>query len=331
MIGSGDHWREIEPPKDDNLLNVRRADVGHPLDYWIGRDVRGRYILRLDVSACAPANSALPRFAEIDVVALRVDGSRCSLVLTLLDSEQFEIFRALCSDLMRATVQLSASSNAEALANTLSRLRRWQSLLEQARKNLLSHSKIVGLVGELLVLRDLLLPRLDAFDAVKSWRGPYGDDQDFLLAGSIIEVKSQLSTSDKYLHVSSEMQLDSKSHRILVCHQTLDVPSLEENGAVSLNGLVSSLMEATASKDHGAADLLQSALLEAGYQRCEEYGRPYWLLSGRFYYEVREGFPRIVRNMIDVGIDRVRYRIALNACDDFELGEDAALEFALNE
>ena len=99
---------------------------------------------------------------------------------------------------------------------------------------------------------------------------------------------------------------------------------------MSLNGLVSSLAEPIAADDHAAADLLQSALLEAGYRRREEYGRPYWSLNGRSFYEVREGFPRILPHMLGIGVDKVRYRIALRACEDFEIDEEAALEWALD-
>ena len=330
MTDKDDPWREIKIPRKDNTLNVRRADVEHSLDYWFARDLQGRYVLCFDSGAEVPALSSVPKPAGIEVNALAFGEAGCRLVLTLLETEQFDIFRALCLDLMRSTAELSRNESGAGLSITLKRLRRWQSLLEKARQDLLTTSKITGLVGELLVLRDLLLPRMNTFDAVQSWRGPYGDEQDFLMAGSIIEVKTQLSTSDRYLPVSSEEQLDTTSGPILICHQTLDVPADEAGGAVSLNGLVSSLADPMATSDHAAADLFQTALLEAGYRRRDEYGRPYWLLNGRSFYEVRDGFPRITAGMISGGIDRVRYRIAVQACAEFEIGEKAAMEWALD-
>ena len=199
-------------------------DIEHSLDYWFARDFQGRYVLCFDSGAEVPAASSVPKPAGIEVNALAFGEAGCRLVLTLLESEQFDIFRALCFDLMRSTAEISGDESAAGLSITLNRLRRWQSLLEKARDDLLTTSRIIGLVGELLVLRDLLLPRMNTFDAVQAWRGPYGDEQDFLLAGRIIEVKTQLSTSDRYLSVSSEEQLDTASGPILICHQTLDVP-----------------------------------------------------------------------------------------------------------
>ena len=330
MTGTGDPWRDIEVPGEEDSLNVRRADVGHSLDYWFGRDLQGRYVLCFDSSADVPSASSVPKPAGIEVNTVVFGEAGCRLVLTLLESKQFDIFRALCFDLMKSTAELSENESSVGLSILLNRLRRWQSLLEKARDDLLTKSQIIGLVGELLVLRDLFLPRMTAFDAVQSWRGPYGDEQDFLLVGCMIEVKTQLSTSDRYLTVSSEDQLDTGSGRILICHQTLDVPADAEGTAVSLNGLVSSLADPMDDSDHAAADLFWTALLEAGYQRRDEYERPYWLLNGRTLYEVRDGFPRITPGMIGGGIDRVRYRIAVQACAEFEIVEQAALEWALD-
>ncbi|MCY4237708.1 MAG: PD-(D/E)XK motif protein [Rhodospirillaceae bacterium] len=330
MTGTDDPWRDIKVPREENSLNVRRADVEHSLDYWFGRDIRGRYILCFDSDAGAPAATLVPKPAGIEVNTLTLGERSCRLVLTLLESKQFDIFRALCFDLMRSTAELSGNDSSAALSITLNRLGHWQSLLQKARDDLLTTSRIIGLVGELLVLRDILLPRMNIFDAVQSWRGAYGDEQDFLLAGRIIEVKTQLSTSDRYLPVSSEEQLDTEAGPVLICYQTLDVPADEAGGAVSLNGLVSSLSGPMADNDHAAADLFQTALLEAGYRWRDEYDRPCWLLNGRSFYEVGDGFPRITPGMISGGIDRVRYRIAVQACTEFEIGEEAAMRRALN-
>ncbi len=330
MTGTGDPWHDIEVPRHQESLNVRRADVEHVLDYWFGRDVLGRYVFCFDSCAPVPRSSSVPKPAGIVVTTLAFGDAGCRLVLTLSDSEQFDIFRALCFDLMRSTAGLSGSDGEAGLAITLNRLWRWQNLLARARNELLTTSQVLGLVGELLVLRDLLLPRMSVFDAVQSWRGPYGDEQDFLLARSMIEVKTQLSTSDRYLSVSSEEQLDTASGRILICHQTLDVPADEAGGAVSLNGLVSSLAVPMATGDPAAADLFQTALVEVGYQRREEYGRPYWLLNGRTLYDVRDRFPRITPSMLSSGIHRVRYRIAVQACSEFEIDEKAAMEWFSN-
>jgi hypothetical protein len=330
MTETTDPWRDIDPPKEDRALNVRRADAGHPLNYWFARDFQDRYVFYFDAETSPPPIDALPRLAGIEVIAFEIGEENCRLVLTLLDTEQFDVFRTLCADLMKATAHLRKEQSLAGLTITLTRLRRWQGLLEKAQRNILSQSRIIGLIGELFVLRDFLFPALSVHDAVQSWRGPYGDEQDFLLAGRIIEVKTQLSTADRNLNVSSEDQLDTGSGPIMICHQTLDVPASDQGEAFSLNGLIASMAETIASTDIAAADLFRSGLLEAGYRKREEYDRPFWLLNARTYLEVRDGFPRIVPSMLEPGIGNVRYRVAVQACAEFKIDEDLAKEWAFS-
>ncbi len=100
---------------------------------------------------------------------------------------------------------------------------------------------------------------------------------------------------------------------------------------MSLNGLVTLLAERVDAKDSDAANLFQSALLEAGYRKREEYDRPYWLLNSRSFYEVREGFPRIVPQMLGTGVHGVHYCIALQACEEYEIDETLAKRWILDE
>ena len=331
MRESNDPWSSIKPAGNDQTLNRLRANAQHPLDYWFARDVRGRYVFYLDADANAPRPPVLPKLANIDLHAVRIGDAGSRLVLTLLEPAQSDVFRALCADLMEGTEQLARHESAAGLGMTLQRLRRWQGLLERAHNDLLTKSMIIGLVGELLVFRDVLLPRLSPFDAVQSWRGPFGDEQDFLISGSIVEVKTQLSTSDRHLAINSEDQLDTTSGKILICHQTLRSPANSKGGAVSLNGLVALLAARMDAVDIDAANLFQSALLEVGYRTREEYDRPCWLLNSRSFYEVGEGFPRIIPQMLGAGVHGVRYSIALQACEEFEIDEVSAKKWILDE
>ena len=330
MTGSVHPWMEIEVPTAVNTLNVRRANVLHSLDYWFGRDLEGRYLLCFDFDSTSVESSGGLRLSGIAVEMLPLERHKYRFVLTLQNSENVDVFQALCMDLMGSTAEVTKENSAAALVIILNRLRRWQSLLERVRDRLLSRPQLIGLVGELMVLRDLLLPRMDSLDAVQSWRGPYGDEQDFLLVGSLVEVKSQLSTSDGHIPVSSEHQLDTRSGPIIVCHQTLDLAAEYQEGASSLNQLVSSMSQKISSGGHTAMEVFWAALLEAGYWRREEYDTSYWLLNRRSFYEVVEGFPRLTAEGVGVGIDQVQYRISLSACTGFEISEESAVKFALN-
>jgi hypothetical protein len=46
---------------------------------------------------------------------------------------------------------------------------------------------------------------------ISAWRGPFGDEQDFVHGEWIIEIKTQLNTADQRMQISSEAQLDTSS------------------------------------------------------------------------------------------------------------------------
>lgn len=329
MISFSSKWEEIARPKAGDHFNVRRADPRHPLDFWFGRDLNGQYVFYLNFKDNSPLTVRPIRLLGITTSMVDLGKSQHRLLLILNDPELLDIFRVLCVDLMRATSDLDRA-DARGLTAVIDRLQRWQNLVQKARKEILSQSQIIGLIGELIFLRDMILPNLSVNDGVHCWRGPYGDEQDFLFSDRIIEVKTQLSTSDEYLNISSEMQLDTNSGPIMVCHQTVSVPAEEDAGAVSLNGLISELEDVISSADITALDTFQIGLVEAGYLRRGEYDRPLWLLNKRVFFEIRDGFPRIVRSDLVSGVERVRYRISLQACQDFILTKDEAMKWAFD-
>ncbi|WP_369408059.1 PD-(D/E)XK motif protein, partial [Pseudomonas sp. SWRI111] len=82
-------------------------------------------------------------------------------------------------------------------------------MLSHRAGRLLSKSERIGLIGELLFLRDVLSDRVGWNAAIKCWNGPGGHEQDFVVAGSIFEVKTQVVTADRRIRISSEDQLDA--------------------------------------------------------------------------------------------------------------------------
>lgn len=320
-------WPEISAASDVDALHVRRADSAHPLDFRVGRDVRGRFVFQLD-AAVTPLLLArsLPSPAGIDVLRDEIGDGHLRLSLILADSTDFDIFRILCADLLELTVSLSPSETERGMALVLDRVARWQDVLARRRAGNLSRNEIIGLVGELLFLRDLLLPRMSAMAALTAWRGPFGDEQDFAIADTIFEVKSQSSTADRRIQISSEDQLDTAQSRIIVCQQGL-APSHEgDPTGRSLNALVGEVRATIAVAGPAAADRLEVALFDAGWELRPEYDGERWRLVDRTFYDVREGFPRIIRSDLANGVEDVRYRIRVADCAEFRVDVEEILE-----
>lgn len=318
-----DEWETVAPPRDAAVLNLLRADPAHPLDFRIGRDVRGRFAFQLDAAGPPPEAGAAESPAGMDVVVDDVGDGVVRLTLLLHDAEDFAIFRVLCTDLLEVTRPLAANEAFRAMRMLLGRLGHWQQVLARRRVGRLSRQEEMGLLGELLVLRDVLTPRIGLSTGIAAWRGPYGDEQDFAVAGAIVEVKTQGASSDARFMVSSEDQLDTSAGPVLVCRQCLSTAS--GGAGDSLDDVAAGLLFATAHLPAANAKL-RGGLHAAGWTQGAGYnGR--WSLSGRSWYRVADGFPRIIRGDLRAGVSRVRYQVAVADCLPFGIDEDEA--FAL--
>jgi hypothetical protein len=321
-----DPWRDIAPSDHPDLDNVRRFDASHPLDFRRGRDFQGRYLLILGGAKALTSKPETPSLDGI-TVALHSGQAEFRLVLTLHDQNDLEIFRSLCHDLVSSTRLLHRDDELRGLDLVLERIRRWQDLLRRSRDGVLTLQERIGLFGELRFLSDHLLPRMPPLTAAGSWRGPYGDEQDFVLSGTIFEIKTQLASADARLQISSEHQLDLISGPIVIVHQTLSLSS--EPTALTLNALVDHIKESLAGSPEGA-DTFRRGLIECGYSHRPEYDEESWVVVTRRCYEVREEFPRLVPGALPPGVERVRYTVTLNACAPFEVDAKALIERVIN-
>lgn len=320
-----DQWSDISSSAHPGIDNVRRVETHYPLDFRRGRDFQGRYIFVLEGVGDKISLPAPPKLAGINV-STDFDGSgSCRLVLTLLDSAYFEIFRVLCHDLLSSTSTLPRGANSRGLIVVLKRLLTWQELLRRRQDDVLTRQQIIGLIGELFFLRDRVFP-LIGDDAISAWRGPYGDEQDFVHGGWIFEIKTQLSTSDQRIFVSSEAQLDTSSGNIVVCHQTLGASSADEVTSRSLNDIVDEIRGSLGAGASSAALDFERALIESRYKKRPEYDATRWVLATRRTYMVTDRFPRITPSFLAEGIERVTYHIRLESCQPFEIDVDTVME-----
>lgn len=317
-------WEDIAPASDPHADNVRRASITHPLDFFLGRNHAGQYIFSLTAEDGCRELPRPPKLNGIDVTVERRLGEGARLVLTLDDRDQFDIFQALCGHLLEATVDHSRGNNGTGLRLVLRRLADWHNLLRRRREGLLTDAEVIGLVGELLFLRDQIIPRAGATGAVSAWRGAHREEQDFAYGAWQIEVKTQLSTSDHRLQISSEAQLDTAGSRLLLCHQVVArAPASRE--AMSLNRLVDQLIGQFTAAGPSVLEQFEVAMEACRYARLDEYDAPEWLLTDRRLFDVRDGFPRLTPSMLPAGVHAVSYSILLSACQSFAVDLDAGL------
>jgi hypothetical protein len=314
-----DPWEDIGEVREEGRVRLRRADPGHPLDWYRGKDVAGRYLFLLQVVDEETPRTKLPVLGNMDVRIDPLQNGRWQLVLVLKEPSQSDIFRVLCSDLMEATRSRRREESSGSVEIVLTRLQRWQEMLRASRLKLLSMQQRIGLFGELLFLRDEVMQHRSALDAVRTWRGIHADEQDFVVGDWRLEIKTQHSSADRIVHISSAAQLDPGDGRLALVHQMLGVFGEADADSASLNGLVSQLTATLAANCSGASDILQAALIDYGYVQREEYDEPLWKLTGIACYLVESDFPRIVPGMLPAGIHDVQYRLDIDSCARFRI------------
>lgn len=319
-------WKAIVPPTDPGFYNIRLADSSHPLDFRIGRDFHGCFVFQLDVECAEPGMLDLPKMSTVTCEVHRVASGRSRLMLSLSDAANFQNFALMCKSLMLATDKLASTQSGKGLLQAIKEVHRWQEMLRHRADRLLSKSERIGLVGELLFLRDILGDRIGWNTAIKCWNGPSGHEQDFVVASTIIEVKTQVVTADRRIRISSEDQLDPVQGRILLCNQGIAPLPSANPAARTLNALVSEIRDAYTVAGAGALELLEIALLEAGYQERPEYNEESWVLVDRTFYEVSSEFPRIERGDLRPGVEMVNYSIRVSDCAPFIISHDDAFE-----
>jgi hypothetical protein len=202
-------------------------------------------------------------------------------------------------------------------------------MLRRRRDDFLSLPERIGLAGELLFLRDIVMPHLSPADSAASWRGGHRDEQDFAVGHWQFEIKTQLSTSDQRLIIGSEAQLDTAGSQLLLCHQGV-AASPPASDAFTLNSLVAALSAEFEAAGPSAKDTFVAGLGAWGYVQHDDYDQPAWVLTDRRLFEVRYGFPRIVPAMLPAGVQRVSYEVLLRDCEPFavDLGQTISRVFA---
>ena len=323
-------WESIAPPAESGARNVLLADSNHPLDYRIGRDSFGRFLFLLDTKRPPGGLPRLPRLMGIKTELEEPKSKHIRLVLVLEDKSDLQNFSLMCTGLMIASRQLDSSKSSEGFLRTLDELHRWQEMLKRRRDKRLTRSERIGLVGELLFLRDQLAERMSLTAALNSWTGHERHEQDFVVGSTIFEVKTQIVTADRMISVASEDQLDPVQGRIFICNQGLATTPEGTIGASTLNALAIELAELVKGESGAASDLLEIGLLRAGYEPHPEYDDETWTLVDRVLYEVRDNFPRIERAELRLGVEQVRYKLRVAACIEFEVDINQTFEGLLN-
>jgi hypothetical protein len=311
-------WDKIKTP-DIDLMTIR-ADASHPLDFFWAKDHLNRYLFVY----LYPSESEIiienpPDLEGIQAVS-SMYGDSARLIITLKDKENWEMFYALCMNLMTAASKKTDPEKAPILI--LNRLKRWQRLLKKSKLDILPEEKIKGLLGELIFLKNWVIPKYGVTDAVKFWLGPEGSPQDFAINNLSVEVKCQLGSTKPTVKISSVDQLFTQMSKLILYVITLSKSNSEHKESINLPDIIQEIENLIEDNGSPSINRFQELLIEAGYYFKDKYYDFNYLFVGERAFDVHGDFPRILPNQITEGVERLKYEVNLNDCANYEINID---------
>lgn len=284
-----------------------RFGENRDLNLYLGRDdknnfsleFRGKYvptkIVGSDVISVYQGKSA-------DYYALR---------FSLENAELLEYFCTFCQDLLDSTVNLKIDDIA--YKTLCSRYFAWKKLFKP-HSGSLSDTEIIGLIGELLFVKEYMIPQWGVSKSLESWMGPERTHKDFSTESEWYEIKA-INTGKETVRISSIEQLDGNDEGYLAVY-CLEKMSPSFSG-IKLNTLVSELMNTMGSPIN--RETLLSKLTLYNFDFSPEYDNFVYSKVGFSMYKVTEHFPRLCRCNVPMSISKVQYDIVLSEIEEFKV------------
>jgi len=305
----GDIRKRFEDFKQPGYAS--RAATDHVLELYIGIDEHSRKMIEFR-GIFKPRK--ISSTASISV-AHYTKPAYNTLRFTLLDEEVSGLFYVFCDDLIEQTRKLlDASMGYRAVTN---RFFQWKQMFTGSKKKKLTEFEIMGLIGELLFLKEWLTPRIGIQEAIRSWSGQELTHKDFSVDDNWYEVKA-ISRGNQTVRISSLEQLESQHDGELVVI-SLEKMSEEYNG-ITLNKLYVEICNMITDDD--LRDMFIKKITLQGYEYNNYYDDFVYVADNPRRFRVTEGFPRLVRSSVPSSIANCIYDILLRDLDRFVIKEE---------
>ncbi|MCX6750694.1 MAG: PD-(D/E)XK motif protein [Candidatus Pacearchaeota archaeon] len=229
------------------------------------------------------------------------------------DTSGYSIFDAIGEEISE---KLGDNNSKEVITKVIFK---WRNFLGKSPKESLSYTELIGLFAEVWFMYHWLFQKIDKYDAVNRWRGPFSSRHDFELEGKSIEVKSTTSVQSRIHKINGIEQLTPPENGKLFF---FSLRLREEKGAnMTLPILIESCRDIL-KEDIEALSKFENALAVAGYSPIhdEEYSEFKFRIVDEKLYEVTEEFPHmspdLFINGLPSGISMIEYSINLDGYDN---------------
>lgn len=280
-----------------NSQYVRVSD-NHPLELYIGKNDKGFPTLRFN-GIFQPVKVIGNAILEIKQVKTL---TYYSLMFSFTAEENCSLFYNFCEDIINQTFNHKGN---DGYAEIVNRYTQWKKMFYGTSK-LLSENEVLGLIGELLFLKEYAFKVYGISTGLNGWSGPEPTHKDFSYSNDWYEIKT-INSFKNSVHISSIEQLDSEFEGYLIVY-FMEKMSPNFNG-VRLNSLVSSINKILSLDTD--KDIFFEKLKQAGYAYNEVYDNYVFNYISKSKYAVKKDFPRLKTESIPQGIGKVQYEIYL--------------------
>lgn len=284
----------------------KRVGAVPELNTYVGKDDKGRYAFKFK-GQYVPIRIF---GSEIISVEQYEEDSSYSLLFLLEKEELLERFCTFCQDLLSSVDEIA--NQAEGYRAICNRYASWKRLFKPNHGDM-TEPEIMGLIGEMLFLKNEMIPAYGTDKAIDSWMGSEKTNKDFSVDNVWYEVKAVSAGKDS-VHISSIEQLDSDATGYLAVYK-LEKMSPGYDG-VKLSSLANEIMTLVSNDFY--KEMFAGKLMSYGFDWSSDYDNFVYSQSSFAKYVVSEGFPRISRSSIALPIVKVQYELILSNIDKYK-------------
>lgn len=247
-------------------------------------------------------------FEDISIFHDRARGNR--VVVRLERAALAEEFLYVMHEIAAGMDPAAVHTNIDAF---MLELEKWSGFLSPKRDGI-SESELLGLWGELYVLLEHLIDRLEPIEAIGSYVGLRNAPQDMAARDFTVEVKTTTQKTPKKISISSLEQLDAWPARQLL---TLILASRTDTGIS-----VSDLLEEIEKRIRADSKALRSFRLSVS-QKLENASETQLIENfspdSEVAWEVTQDFPALRRSQVATGVVDASYDIGIVNLTDYKV------------
>lgn len=320
---SSAQWADLRaqrPVSEDALITSPITSAGSETQLLVAMDMAGDLHLLISVRR-GPAGALPP---DLNGLKVRHRFLETGEYLDLVASPSHEqVFNPVCADVINAILD-ERRDPWSAVAATI---RAWQSAWKPVRPAM-DKAVQVGLFGELLVLRTLMVPCLGP-PAVYQWSGPESERHDFVGDRLHLEVKTtRKSRQEHEISRLDQLRVPHGCQLLLASIQLEQSVGGNETLATSVDAMVDLLR-----CDAAALDTFMAKMTTMGWaEEMRDSGELLrFFVRSTFVYVVDSDFPRLPDDFtLPSGVVSVRYTVDLANLPALGVDEAAELIKAAN-